>query len=78
MRRRNAAGGGKGRRGLEDEEADLDERRLTQQPALKDYGKIEKELKAELFEAVKAPQTNEKTNASIGEQAQKTADVGKQ
>lgn len=35
--------------------AEAEERMLNETPALKDYGKIEKELKKEGFETIKAP-----------------------
>ena len=70
--------GAKGGRGLDDAEAGMDERRLAQTPALKEYGKIEQILKADRFDTVKTPQLSEKAAAVVSEQSVKTADIGNQ
>ena len=54
-------------------EADYDERRLSDQLMLKDYGKIEAELKNEGFESIKVPQHNEEAQVSAVEQTKETA-----
>ena len=59
-------------------EAPLNERRLGQTPALKDYGKIGEELKTENFETVKLPLSDEQSAPLTQEQAEKTADIGNQ
>lgn len=46
-------------RGHMSDEAEYQERRLNEQPALKNYGKISVDLKNEKFETIKVPQAVE-------------------
>lgn len=49
-------------------EADLSERRLNEQPALKEYGKISADLKKSSFETIAAPKAAAEAQADAAKQ----------